>query len=69
MDKIKALKKVRDDVWNLSSSPLYKERIKNNAYPVLGEGSHDAKIFFIGEAPGKNEAATGRPFCGVSGKV
>src|SRR3989344_4714607 len=24
---------------------------------------------FIGEAPGKNEAATGRPFCGVSGRI
>jgi DNA polymerase len=24
---------------------------------------------FVGEAPGKNEAATGRPFCGASGKV
>jgi uracil-DNA glycosylase len=69
MNKITALKKVRDEVWDLSKSPLYAERIKNNAYPVLGEGSHDAKIFFIGEAPGKNEAATGRPFCGASGKI
>ena len=24
---------------------------------------------FIGEAPGKNEAETGRPFCGASGRV
>lgn len=24
---------------------------------------------FIGEAPGKNEAQTGRPFCGAAGKV
>ena len=24
---------------------------------------------FVGEAPGKNEAATGRPFCGASGRV
>ncbi len=24
---------------------------------------------FIGEAPGKNEAKTGRPFCGASGRV
>jgi uracil-DNA glycosylase family 4 len=53
----------------LTESPLYQERINNNAYPVIGEGSHDANIMFIGEAPGKNEAATGKPFCGVSGKV
>ena len=24
---------------------------------------------FIGEAPGKNEAMTGRPFCGAAGKI
>jgi DNA polymerase len=27
------------------------------------------KIVFIGEAPGKNEALTGKPFCGAAGKV
>ncbi|MGI5828466.1 MAG: uracil-DNA glycosylase, partial [Patescibacteria group bacterium] len=36
---------------------------------VIGEGSHYAKIMFIGEAPGKNEAETGRPFCGAAGRV
>ena len=36
---------------------------------MLGEGNHNAKIMFIGEAPGKKEAQTGRPFCGTSGKV
>ena len=24
---------------------------------------------FVGEAPGKNEAKTGRPFCGAAGKI
>jgi uracil-DNA glycosylase len=37
--------------------------------PVPGEGNPDAKIFFIGEAPGKNEDLTGRPFIGQAGKV
>jgi uracil-DNA glycosylase len=69
MSKLEELKEIRDEVWNLKKSPLYEERTKNNAYPVIGEGSHNAKIMFIGEAPGKNEAATGRPFCGRSGKV
>ena len=36
---------------------------------VAGEGSHDAKVMFIGEAPGKTEAETGRPFVGRSGKL
>ena len=53
----------------LKESPLYEYRIGNNNYPVIGEGSHNAKIMFIGEAPGRNEAATGRPFCGASGKI
>jgi DNA polymerase len=69
MEKSQQLKEIRDEVWNLKESPLYTERINNNAYPVIGEGSHDAEVMFIGEAPGKNEAATGRPFCGRSGKV
>ena len=37
--------------------------------PVPGEGSPDARIVFIGEAPGKEEARTGRPFVGRSGKL
>lgn len=69
MAKSEKLKEIRDEIWNLKKSPLYKERIKNNVYPVIGEGSHNAEILFIGEAPGKNEAATGKPFCGRSGKV
>jgi uracil-DNA glycosylase len=35
---------------------------------VPGEGNPDADVVFIGEAPGKNEAQTGRPFIGRSGK-
>lgn len=35
---------------------------------VLGEGSTDADILFIGEAPGAQEDAQGRPFVGASGK-
>ncbi len=36
---------------------------------VPGEGNADADIVFIGEAPGKQEAETGRPFIGRSGKL
>src|SRR3989344_3381944 len=69
MDRTELLRKNNDEVINLNKSPLYKERIKNKVFPVIGEGSHHAKIMFIGEAPGRNEAATGRPFCGASGKI
>lgn len=35
---------------------------------VPGEGNPNAKIMFIGEAPGKQESLAGRPFVGRSGK-
>lgn len=68
-NRTELLKEIKDEVVGLKNSPLYKERIKNKAFPVIGEGSHYAKIMFVGEAPGRNEAETGRPFCGAAGKV
>jgi uracil-DNA glycosylase len=35
---------------------------------VVGEGNPYARIVFIGEAPGKEEAKIGRPFIGRSGR-
>ncbi len=64
-----ALEKIKEEVLNLKDSPLYKYRIENKYFPVVGEGRSDAKIMFIGEAPGKNEAITGRPFVGAAGKI
>lgn len=36
---------------------------------VFGEGSPNARIMFIGEAPGREEDEQGRPFVGRSGKL
>ncbi|HIH15050.1 MAG TPA: uracil-DNA glycosylase [Nanoarchaeota archaeon] len=36
---------------------------------VFGSGNKNAKIIFIGEAPGANEDHEGIPFCGASGQV
>jgi DNA polymerase len=36
---------------------------------VFSDGSAEAKIMFIGEAPGANEDLHGIPFCGDSGKL
>jgi DNA polymerase len=41
---------------------------KSAKHMVFGEGSPNADIVFIGEAPGKNEDLTGRPFVGAAGK-
>lgn len=67
-ERFEALKKIRDELVTAKNLPLYKYRTENNYFPVIGEGSHNAKIIFIGEAPGKNEALKGKPFCGASGK-
>ncbi len=66
LEKIeKELEKIKEEVINCKKCSLYKER----HLPVIGEGSHQAKIMFVGEAPGLNEAQTGRPFCGAAGKI
>lgn len=63
------LREIKDEVLALSSSPLYSYRIDNRYFPVIGEGNHCARVVFIGEAPGQNEAKTGKPFCGAAGKI
>ncbi|MEK7635419.1 MAG: uracil-DNA glycosylase [Patescibacteria group bacterium] len=68
-EKKELMRQIKDEVVDLKKSPLYKYRTENNYLPVIGEGSHNAKIMFIGEAPGRNEAKTGRPFCGAAGRV
>lgn len=63
------LKKIKNEVLSCRKCPLYVERAKNKFYSVIGEGNHQARIVFVGEAPGLNEAKTGRPFCGAAGKI
>ena len=69
MDEIskieKGMEQIKEEVLNCRKCSLYETRI----YPVIGEGSHQAKIMFVGEAPGLNESKTGRPFCGAAGKI
>ncbi|MBZ0290045.1 MAG: TIR domain-containing protein, partial [Anaerolineae bacterium] len=67
--KTAALKELRAELVGAVESPLYAFRTQNGYFPVLGDGSPDANIFFIGEAPGKTEAESGRPFLGPSGEV
>ncbi len=67
--KTEKLKAIRDEILALKESPLYSYRVENNYFPVIGEGDHDAHIMIIGEAPGKNEALTAKPFCGAAGKI
>ncbi len=63
MEINKEIKKIRDEVIECQKCALGKTRI----LPVIGQGSHQANIIFVGEAPGANEDKTGVPFCGQSG--
>lgn len=48
---------------------LHLDKDADLLHPVFGEGNEtDPYIMFIGEAPGKEEAACGRPFVGKAGK-
>ncbi len=67
-ERHEAMKKICDEILALKKSPLYGYRVQNKYFPVIGEGNHEAHIMFVGEAPGKTEAETARPFCGRSGK-
>ena len=40
---------------------------KTRTHVVFGEGNPDSPLMLIGEGPGQNEDATGRPFVGRSG--
>jgi uracil-DNA glycosylase len=56
---------------------LKKQELKDTNLPlkgtahhlVFGDGSANAQIYFLGEAPGKNEDLQGLPFIGAAGKV
>jgi uracil-DNA glycosylase len=64
MDKQRALDKIAIEIKNCKACVVCKSGL-----PVPGEGNPDADIVFIGEAPGKKEAVTGRPFIGRSGQL
>lgn len=61
----RALEKIATDLATASPCPLRKTAL--NAVP--GEGHPAADLFFIGEAPGRQEDETGKPFIGAAGKV
>jgi uracil-DNA glycosylase len=65
MKKDEFLAQVEKNIKNCKQCRLYKDAL--NAVP--GEGNLHPDIAFIGEAPGRNEDETGRPFVGRAGKL
>lgn len=59
------LQKLKELISHCHKCSLY--RTANLAVP--GEGNPEAEIVFVGEAPGRREDETGRPFVGRAGKL
>ncbi len=68
-DKESQLNKVAQKVRDFHGSELYEFRKQNGYQAVFGEGDADARVMLIGEAPGEQEAKSGRPFVGRAGQV
>ncbi len=65
-EKLAALNDLNDNtVSNCTRCTLCKERTNT----VFGEGAADAGLLFIGEGPGADEDASGRPFVGRAGEL
>lgn len=62
--KRKKLDKITSEILNC----IFCKKNKKD-FLVVGEGSVESEVVFVGEAPGKEEIKTGKPFIGRAGKV
>lgn len=60
-----SLEAIREDIGDCRRCKLCEHRTNI----VFGEGSPQAKLVFVGEGPGADEDATGRPFVGRAGQL
>jgi len=63
--KLQKLEKLKKNIQFIKNCELK----KNATNLVFGDGSITAKIMIIGEGPGANEDAEGKPFVGRAGKL
>ncbi|MBI3949789.1 MAG: uracil-DNA glycosylase [Acidobacteria bacterium] len=56
---------IRADIGDCTRCKLHRQR----THIVFGEGSPKADLMFVGEGPGADEDATGRPFVGRAGQL
>lgn len=64
-NKSQLLEAIANDIRNQNVCP---DLAATATQLVMGEGSPDADVLFIGEAPGAKEDQLGRPFVGAAGK-
>src|SRR3989338_784007 len=62
----KTISQLKEEYKNCNRCP---ELCKSRIQVVFGSGNPQAKVLFLGEAPGLTEAKEGIPFCGASGQV
>ncbi len=64
-ERLAALEKIAGEVRTCTRCRLHEAR--TNAVP--GEGHPSTEVMFVGEGPGRDEDAQGRPFVGESGRL
>ena len=65
LGSLATLDEIADVVAKCTRCPLYKTATK----PVPGQGSPNAELVCVGEAPGENEDKTGLAFVGAAGQL
>ena len=63
--KAAQLARLAEEVERCRRCPLYRTR----THAVVSDGSSDARLVFVGEAPGRDEDMQGKPFVGAAGQL
>ena len=63
--KLQRLGELAREVERCRRCPLYRTR----THAVISDGSPDARLMFVGEAPGRDEDLQGKPFVGAAGQL
>lgn len=63
--KRQRLDRLAYDVEHCRRCPLYRTR----THAVLSDGTPEARLVFVGEAPGREEDLQGKPFVGAAGQL
>ena len=58
-----------EDIWNDIGECMRCPLCQSRTHVVNSEGNRKARLLFVGEAPGADEDASGRPFVGRAGQL
>ena len=65
ISKVQRLARLAEEVERCRRCPLYRSR----THAVVSDGTPQAQLVFIGEAPGRDEDLQGKPFVGAAGQL